>query len=301
MSAFEWDRWQDEFLSYYVAGRRASLHTVTAYGGDLGQFRGYLEGAGVTSFAEIGRREWRGFLSSLVEAGYSRSTIARKLSALRSFFGYLVWRGVISASPVDDVPVPKQVRKLPSYLGIPEVEQLLALPDPRTPLGLRDRALLEVLYATGIRVSELVGLNLGDTDCSAGAVVVRGKGSKERFVPLGSQAITALGEYLERGRPRLAARASPGRALFLNGRGGRLSGRSVRRILDRYVEQLALTTHVSPHTLRHSFATHLLQRGADLRSVQEMLGHVSVKTTQIYTHVDSTQLRQAYNRFHPRA
>lgn len=307
----EWDRWQDEFLAYCLSARGGSRHTVTAYGHDLCQFAEFARGRGATGPAGVDRSLVRAFLGWMAAAGYSRATVLRKLSALRSFFRFLSWRGVVAENPVRDLLSPRRERRLPSYLGEAEVARLLSLPDPTTPLGLRDRALLEVLYGCGLRVSELVGLDVGDVDYSDGFVLVRrGKGKKQRYVPVGSCAIGALDDYLRRGRPVLARGGSPP-ALFLNGRGGRLSDRSVRRILRRYLLRMADgggsgageggAPHASPHTLRHSFATHLLQRGADLRSVQEMLGHASVRTTQIYTHVDSARLRQVYERAHPRA
>ena len=244
----------------------------------------------------------RGFLAELHERKLKKSSIVRKLAAMRSFFEFGLRKKWRDDNPASALSTPRQEQKIPGFLTEEETAQFLEWSvDRAEPLDVRDRAILELLYASGLRVAELVGLDVGDVDYSDGFVLVRqGKGKKQRFVPLGSMAIAALGEYLERGRPVLA-KGKPAQALFLNGRGGRLSARSVRRILEGYLRHMEVTGHVSPHTLRHSFATHLLQRGADLRSVQEMLGHASVKTTQIYTHVDSARLREVYARAHPRA
>jgi integrase/recombinase XerC len=214
---------------------------------------------------------------------------------------------LVGSNPVAGVQTPKLERRLPVFLDEEEIGGLLSQPDTTTPLGLRDRALLELLYATGLRVGELVALNRGDIDYSDGWVVVLGKGRKERAVPVGSEALQALGNYLEHGWPHLRLRAPAAeqavpegrQPLFLNKAGGRLSDRSVRRLLNRYIDQLALARHISPHKIRHSFATHLLNHGADLRAVQEMLGHASLSTTQIYTHV-TLRLRQQYLQAHPR-
>lgn len=257
---------------------------------------------------EVDHLKVRAYLAYLQRQEYSRRTVARKLSCLRSFFRYLHEQNLIATNPLVGVHTPKLERKLPNFLYEEEVWRLLQLPDRTTPLGQRDAALLELLYATGLRASELVSLNVPDIDYSEGWVIVFGKGKKERFVPVGSEALGALQVYLDGGRPTLALRADSAlqslpwqrQPLFLNKLGTRLTDRSVRRILDGYVDRLAVLTHVSPHTIRHSFATHLLNKGADLRAVQEMLGHVSLSTTQIYTHVTKQRLREEYLLRHPR-
>jgi integrase/recombinase XerC len=326
------------FLANLRVEKSASPHTVRSYQLDLEQFLAWLATSGrevpvvggrrtgrtrphefrahqgptvQIGLAELGRVDHltvRSFLAFLQRQEFSRRTIARKLSALRSFYKYLNRVGALGQNPLVGVHTPKLEKKLPVYMEEPEIEQLLTLPDLTTPLGLRDRALLEILYATGMRVSELVALNCRDIDASEGWVVLLGKGRKERAVPVGSEALRALGEYLRHGRPHLAVRGPTElqslpfekQPLFLNKLGTRLSDRSVRRLLDNYIEQMALRQHVSPHSIRHSFATHLLNRGADLRSVQDMLGHASLSTTQIYTHVTRERLRREYLQAHPR-
>jgi len=327
------------FLSSLAVEKAASTHTLRSYQLDLEQFYAWLAGGadavpvvggrksgrtrkhdfaaelsashppiGLQELRQVNHLTLRAYLAFLQQQEFSRRTIARKLSCLRSFYKYLMKADLIDFNPVVGVHTPKLEKRLPIFLDEQEVGGLLSQPDTSTPLGLRDRALLELLYATGLRVSELVALNRGDIDYSEGWVVVLGKGRKERAVPVGSEALQALGTYIEQGWPHLRERASateqvvPERRqpLFLNKLGGRLSDRSVRRLLDRYIDQLALLRHISPHKIRHSFATHLLNHGADLRSVQEMLGHASLSTTQVYTHITTQRLRQQYLEAHPR-
>jgi len=243
----------------------------------------------------------RGFLSHLGEQSYSAATMARKIATLRSFYKWADRRGFAFGNPMTVIRTPRQAKRLPKAITIDQVERLLAAPGEADVLGRRDRAMLETLYSTGIRVSELVGLQVTDLDLAGEALRVRGKGNKERIVPLGSHAVRAVQRYLELlGQdPKFANReAGP---LFVNKHGGRLSSRSVRRKLDKYLKQVGLDPTISPHTLRHSFATHLLDNGADLRSVQELLGHQSLSTTQVYTHLTTQRLQDAYTRAHPRA
>lgn len=299
------DKWRDGFITYLMAEKRVSAKTVESYGYDLEQFLDFLTTREKLDPARylpaVDHRLIRRFLGYLYQKGYSKRSVARKLACLRTFFKYLCRENLLARNPLALMKSPRLEQRLPGFLHVDEVEAILLRPDTSTPLGLRDRALLETLYATGVRVSELVALNIGDVDYSEGSVQVMGKGGKERLVPLGSEAIAALGRYLQQARPRLACASGERRALFLNRWGKRLSARSVRRVLDKYVAEVALAKHLSPHTLRHSFATHLLNAGADLRSVQELLGHASISTTQIYTHVTRERLKSVYQQTHPRA
>ncbi len=250
----------------------------------------------------------RSFLGYLDNFGYSPATTARKIATLRSFYKWLHRRGAIETNPMLLIRTPKQTKRLPKAISVDQIEKLLSMPDSRETLGARDRAILETLYSTGVRVSELVELNHTDLDQTEQTLRIRGKGKKERIVPLGSHALTAIRNYITllEGDARFAAlreqwKAAPAVPLFVNKSGGRLSSRSVRRKLDKYLAAAGLDPSISPHTLRHSFATHLLDNGADLRSVQELLGHQSLSTTQIYTHLSSMRLRNSYEEAHPRA
>jgi integrase/recombinase XerC len=286
------------FLRHLDLERNASAHTVRAYGEDLVQFRAYVERtlgrAGRP--AEVDHLLIRGFLAHLHGRGLKKVSAARKLASLRTFFRFLCREGVLDKNPARALLSPRLERRIPTHLDEGEVDALLDVPGDGDP-ALRARAVLETLYATGIRCSELVGLDLPDVDLGARMVRVLGKGRKERVVLFGRRAQAALRAYLparQRARPRSDA-------LFLNLRGGRLTDRSVREIVARRVKSIALTQHTSPHTLRHTFATHLLARGADLRAIQELLGHVSLSTTQRYTHVDLQQVLSIYKKSHPRA
>ncbi|MFO7246064.1 MAG: tyrosine recombinase XerC [Thermaerobacter sp.] len=296
------------FMEYLQVEKGASPHTLDAYGRDLQEF---FQAAGLGDdppAAELERLDHlaiRAYLADLARRGRSRRTAARKLSALRSFFRFLVRRGFVTANPTRLVTGPKQPRRLPNFLEREAVAPLLEAPPADSPAGLRDRALLELMYASGLRLAEVVGLDLDDLDLGQGLVRVMGKGGRERVVPFGRAARAALAEYLERGRPHLLRPPRPGeaaeRALFLNARGGRLGRRGVAYVLARYARGARSYRRVTPHTLRHTFATHMLQGGADLRSVQELLGHARISTTQIYTHVTREHLRRAYLDAHPRA
>jgi integrase/recombinase XerC len=300
----------DRFLEYLQVGKNASVHTLRSYGADLKQFRDFLlskglsidEKSGDVSAEKIDHLAIRAYLSHLYR-GHKKSSLARKLAAQRSFFKYLVEEGFLAQSPAEIVATPKQEKPLPTFLPVDEVFSLLETPDRATPWGSRDRAILETLYSCGLRVSELVGLSDGDVDFSLGILRVLGKGRKERIVPIGEKALAAIRDYLPQ-RDRVLARLDPQESrvpLFINPRGGRLTSRSVARILHKYLLKCGLLRKVSPHALRHSFATHLLDAGADLRAIQELLGHASLSTTQRYTHVSVDKLMEVYDRAHPRA
>jgi integrase/recombinase XerC len=293
------------YLRHLKLDENCSPETIRAYGSDLGEFAAFLEreigGTRGADLRKVDRLAIRAFLAQLHARQAKRSTIARKLAALRSFFRYLKRNRRISTNPALGVATPKQERKLPRQLSVDEVDHLLEMPDDSEALGSRDRAILELLYATGVRVSELTALDFEDLDLSEGMMRVRGKGRKERMVPVGSKAVHAVRKYLRR-RAELEPRPGKGGdALFLNFRGTRLNVRSVRRLLNHALEAAAIARRVSPHTLRHSFATHLLDAGADLRSIQELLGHASLSTTQKYTHVSTERLLKTYGKAHPRA
>ena len=285
------------FIGYLTSERNASPHTVEAYQSDLQQFVDFIRSeidAGLTIDA-ITHLHIRRYLASLHKV-HAKSTIGRKLAAIRSLFRFLLRRGELSTNPAELVSTPKKERKLPYHLNIDEITTLVEAPYGVEPPSLRDRAILETLYSGGLRVSELTGLDIGGCDFERGSLRVMGKGGKERIVPLGSLAAAALRQYL------LARSWPPQDApLFVNSRGTRLTRRSVGRIVDRYMLHLVTMKKASPHTLRHTFATHLLEGGADLRSIQEMLGHASLSTTQKYTHVTIDKLLEVYDKAHPKA
>ncbi|MZP30525.1 tyrosine recombinase XerC [Heliobacterium undosum] len=302
----EWDRWIDRYLRHLAAERNHSIHTCGAYAGDLAQLIELLEqtGSGVPRLPEVAADRLRLCITRLYAVGMERSSLARKLAAWRGFFRYLIREGQLTSHPMKRLKSPKLGRPLPKTLSESEVSGLLSAAG-RTgdePLALRNLAMVELFYASGLRVAELCGLDLGNVDASLGYVRVLGKGGKERIVPVGEQALEAINRYLKQGRPALARRqreVSP--ALFLNHRGRRLNVRGAQDILSRITDGAALQRGISPHTLRHTFATHLLDGGADLRSVQEMLGHAKLSTTQIYTHVSAERLKEIYHKTHPRA
>ena len=294
------------FLRYLALNRNASAHTVRAYQSDLSQLVAVTAAsAGVKPNelqpGHLDRAAIRRFLAELHKAGQSRATAARKLAAARTFLRYLRREELIDGDPGPLVAAPKREVRMPAHLSETEMEALLGAASGDSPLGRRDRAILELFYASGLRVSELAGLGLEDIDLSRKMVRVLGKGRKERFVPFNTSTARALRAYLERrpaGPPASGRRAD---ALFVNHRGGRLTVRSIDRIVRRYVAATSARTGISPHALRHSFATHLLQRGADLRVIQELLGHARLSTTQRYTHVNAAQLVDVYRKAHPRA
>lgn len=327
-----------DFLDYLTNERHFSPYTARCYGADLRQFSEYLtDELGIKASAEqesaasaspapeqcksgetfaadtlsealrtAGTENIRDYLSFLSDQNYSAATMARKIATLRSFYKWALKHSKVAANPMTMIRTPRQAKRLPKAITVEQIEQLLAAPDDADVLGARDRAMLETLYSTGIRVSELVDLNHEDMDDASEALRIRGKGKKERLVPLGSHALAAIRHYqnaLQNDERFTATWSNPQTRppLFINKHGGRLSSRSVRRKLDKYLRQVGLDPSISPHTLRHSFATHLLDNGADLRTVQEMLGHQSLSTTQTYTHLTSQRLRAAYDDAHPRS
>jgi integrase/recombinase XerC len=289
------------FLSDLKHRRGLSPNTLSSYESDLIQFQVFLEEAlGSSKPSSVDVLAIRSFLAHLHAQGLSRASVARKLAALRTFFRFLQREGTIEKNPARLVSTPRLDRKLPARIEEGEVEQLLEAPDTAGPLGRRDRAMLELLYGSGLRVGELTALDLSTCDLDSRLLRVLGKGSKERLVPFGEPASEALRSYL-RDRRALVALGEGTDALFLNHRGGRLTARSVRRLMDRYLKLTALRSGLSPHSLRHAFATHLLENGCDLRAIQELLGHESLSTTQKYTQLSTRKLLEVYEKSHPKA
>ncbi len=290
----------DLFLSHARLEKGLAPNTVEAYGRDLRRYLEHLAALGVAEWAAVRRAEVQAHLAELVRLGLSSRSQARALSAIRQIHALLVAEKLAPVNATDEIDAPRPGRRLPSLLSREEVGRLLAQPDPRRPAGRRDRAMLELLYATGLRVSELVSLELNDLNLETRVLVARGKGSKERLVPVGAPAAESVRAYLAAAREALL-RGRRSKDLFVTPRGGRMTRQAFAKIVARYGRAAGIRRPISPHKLRHSFATHLLEGGADLRSVQAMLGHADVSTTQIYTHVDRTHVRRLYERFHPRA
>src|SRR6185369_15920654 len=286
-----------QFTTYLETERDVSPHTLSAYRSDLGQLLTFAvnERGEDVSAQDIDQLLLRRYLAGL-STSTKKSSIGRKLAAIRSFFRFLLRRGAIAKNPAELVATPKKEQRLPFHLDIDQATTLMETPDDDQKYALRDRAILELFYSSGLRVSELTGLNVGELDLAAGMARVTGKGGKERIVPVGSRALEALQKYLE-WRNDDAAKG----ALFLNTRGGRINRRSVARIVDTHVMRIAAFKRISPHTLRHTFATHMLEGGADLRAIQELLGHASLSTTQKYTHVSIDHLMEVYDKAHPKA
>jgi integrase/recombinase XerD len=290
----------EDYLDYLGLERGLAENTLESYARDLRQFSRFVSAHCAKSWENLDRGQILLYLDSLRRQGKSAATVSRSLASIRSFFRFLNREGTLAADPAAHLDTPKIAKRLPRVLSTAEVETLLSRPTLSTPSALRDRAMLEVLYATGIRVSELVSLQVADVNLSAGFIKCTGKGGKERLVPLGSVAIKAVDSYLAMGRPRLI-RSREVRALFVNHHGRQMTRQGFWKLLKKRVGETGMEADVSPHTLRHSFATHLLENGADLRAVQEMLGHADISTTQIYTHVTRTRLREIYDKAHPRA
>ena len=285
-----------QFTTYLRTERDVSPHTLAAYSSDLAQLSTFAvrEKGESVSAADVDHLLLRRYLAGLAK-DTKKSSIGRKLAAIRSFFRFLLRRGTLARNPAELIATPKKEQRLPFHLDIDQTTSLMEAPGDGQKYALRDRAILELLYSSGLRVSELTGLNIGELDLAGGMVRVSGKGGKERIVPVGSRALAAVGEYLEE---RDSAARGP---LFLNTRGGRINRRSVARIVDAHVLRIAAFKRISPHTLRHTFATHMLEGGADLRAIQELLGHASLSTTQKYTHVSIDHLMEVYDKAHPKA
>jgi integrase/recombinase XerD len=289
----------DRYLTHLSVERGMSPNTVRAYSADLARYLEWAERAGVDPI-DLNHRQMRAYLAELDRAGYARRTVARRLSAVRSFFAFLLTEGLADSDPSSVLATPKMPSRLPKVVPDDVLKSLLDAPDAETPTGLRDRAVLELLYASGARVSELSGLYLSGLDLAQGQITVMGKGSKERVIPIHRTAIERLRAYLADGRPELAKPQSPD-AVFLTSRGLAMSADAVRRTFKRYLRVVGGASELSPHAMRHTFATHLLEAGADLRTVQELLGHVALSTTQIYTHLGVKRLQDVHQRTHPRA
>ncbi|MCH2127573.1 MAG: tyrosine recombinase XerC [Pirellulaceae bacterium] len=291
------------FLDYLRFERNASDLTIKSYREDLTALSDYLTESfeGTPDPADVSTLDLRGYVSALHDAGYARTSIARRLASTRSFYRFLQREGRIDANPAKPLRNPRASRQLPHFLSTQEIGRLLNAPPRDNPLGLRDRSILETMYSAGLRVGELVQVSEGDVDLKAGLLRVYGKGRRERLAPLGSYAIQAMRSWMQ--RRQLSAKESPGRQapIYVNKFGRRITTRSVARMLEKHLKTTGLDLRTTPHTLRHSFATHLLDRGADIRSVQELLGHKSLVTTQIYTHVSTTGLKAVYEKAHPRA
>lgn len=291
-----------DFTHFLLVEKGLAQNTIVSYERDLKSYIKYLKKVEkVTNLQDIQRIHIVHFLTFLKEQGKSAKTLARHIASIRAFHQFLLRDKAVDNDPTVHLETPKQERSLPKVLNLQEVEQLLETPKEENHFGLRDKAMLEVLYATGIRISELIGLNTGDVHISMGFVRCIGKGNKERIIPIGKSAVEAVQKYLDEGRPSFVSKKHKDDALFLNHHGQRMSRQGFWKILKRLASEAGISKELTPHTLRHSFATHLLENGADLRAVQEMLGHADISTTQIYTHVTKTRLKDVYKQFHPRA
>jgi integrase/recombinase XerD len=293
------DHLLDQFLHYILVEKGFSKNTIDAYSHGLNRFLDYLKKKGIQEMPSISKLEVRAFLLDLKRQGLSTKSVVRNLMAIRSFFRFLIQEGILDANPIEELESPKIERKLPEILNLKEVEKLLEQPNAQTPIGIRDRTMLEVLYATGMRVSELTQLPIHQVNLEGGYVLVFGKGSKERIIPLGSEAMKWIALYMGSARERLAkGKESP--SLFINRLGKGMSRQQFWKNIKAYGRRAGIRKRITPHLLRHSFASHLLERGADLRSVQIMLGHADISTTQIYTHVTGERLKKIHQRYHPR-
>ncbi|MBI4744670.1 MAG: site-specific tyrosine recombinase XerD [Actinobacteria bacterium] len=290
----------DEYLNYISVEKGLAANTLEAYGRDLRYYIDFLQKERIDIPEKIERKDILKYLSKLKSNGRSASTIARNVAAIKTFHKFLVQERIVKNCPTIDLQSPKKPKRIPGVLTVEEVEKILKRPKEQTEIGKRDKAILEILYASGMRISELIALDIGDINFTNKIVRCFGKGSKERFVPIGSYALEALDDYIKKGRPKLVNKYKES-ALFLNARGKRLTRQGCWKIIKKYVKETGIEKKVSPHSLRHSFATNLLAAGADLRAIQEMLGHAFVSTTQIYTKLTRQDLKEIYTETHPRA
>ncbi len=299
-SGYKLNRLIDRFLTYLTAVKGLSKNTLESYGRDILKFAVFLEEKNITGIERVGYNHILDFLTYLKEMGLRPKSISRALISIRQFFKFLLTEGFIDSDPAFFIRTPKIKRVLPEVLSIEDVEKLLSSPEESSPEGIRDKCMLEVLYATGIRVSELVELRLNDVNFELGYIIAYGKGSKERIVPIGDKAKNKLKEYLDTSRPKLLkSRTSVN--LFVTRLGKKMTRQGFWKIVKTYSKKSGITKKISPHTLRHSFATHLLERGADLRAIQIMLGHSDISTTQIYTHIERGRLKEVHKKYHPRS
>lgn len=294
------DQLTDSFLTYLTVVKGLSKNTVESYHRDIQKLCSFLENKGITNVEEVDYKNILDFLSNLKEKNLKARSIARTLISIRQYFKYLLIENIIKKDPTFLIRTPKTKRILPQVLSIEDIERLLASPNEGNIESIRDKAMLETLYATGIRVSELVGLGLNDINFELGYLVAYGKGSKERIVPIGENAKSKLRTYLDTGRPRLL-KSKTSTHLFITRLGKKMTRQGFWKIITKYAKKSGITKKISPHTLRHSFATHLLERGADLRAIQMMLGHSDISTTQIYTHIERERLREVHKKYHPRS
>lgn len=290
----------NRFINYLAVDRKLAKNTLESYGRDLRQFQHYLTDHKNKKLEESNQAAILDYLNHLRQQGKAASTISRNIAAIKSFYQYLLRDSYLNVDPTEKLETPKFEKKLPKILSVMEVEELLKQPGNKLPSDMRDKAMLELLYATGIRVSEIIGLNISDVNLDMGYIKCHGKGSKERLVPLGSIAVKSVHEYINKGRPKIV-RTYEEAILFVNHHGSQLTRQGFWKIIKKYAQKANITKEITPHILRHSFATHLLENGADLRSVQEMLGHADISTTQIYTQITKNPLKEVYDRTHPRA
>lgn len=288
-----------QFLDYLSLERGLAKNTLVSYGRDLNKFSGYMEKSGIASLNEVKKSDVTDFMLSEKDSGLSANSIARELAAIKTFFRFMTREGLLKIDVTSVIETPKLWKHLPDSLSYGEVDRLLSKPNLKDRLGVRDKACLELMYATGMRVSEIINLDLSDANLDLGIVKCLGKGSKERIVPLGKSAAVAVKRYLEKVRPGVTKSASE-KGLFLTRLGRKMTRQMFWKIIKAYAKKARINKNITPHTLRHSFATHLLERGADLRSVQEMLGHANISTTQIYTHINKERLKMIHKQFHPR-